>query len=156
MTLAASAGGRLGLRGQLRWLWRRLRGGELTPRRAAASVAVGLFIGCTPLYGAHLALCAALCAALRLDLVVAGVASNISNPLFAPFLVTAEIELGSLIVEGRLTVFDLERARAKGIGGFVLEAAVGSLVLGGALAGLGAAFAWWFASARAARRARAG
>jgi len=30
-----------------RQAWRRLRGGELTPRRAALSVAVGLLIGMT-------------------------------------------------------------------------------------------------------------
>ncbi|MGH7328291.1 MAG: hypothetical protein ACREJX_08065, partial [Polyangiaceae bacterium] len=47
--------------------WRRLRGGELTPARAAFSIGVGLAIGVTPLYGFHLPLVLAICLPLGLD-----------------------------------------------------------------------------------------
>lgn len=119
-------------------LWRRIRGGRLTRRRAAGSVAIGLFVGSLPLYGLHFPLCVALCLPLSLDVVTAYVAANVSNPLFAPFLLTAEIQLGSLLLDGHFLAFDVEQARAVGVSGFVAQAAVGSLVLGMALALVGA------------------
>jgi uncharacterized protein (DUF2062 family) len=130
------------LRDKLRLLWRRLRGGELSRGRACGSIAVGLFIGSLPLYGLHLPLCLAICLPLRLDVVAAYIAANISNPLFAPFLVTAEVEVGSLILTGQAMGFDVERARQNGIAGFVLQAAVGSLVVGSLLAACGAGLTW--------------
>jgi uncharacterized protein (DUF2062 family) len=144
------------LREKLRLLWRRLRGGELSRGRASGSIAVGLFIGCLPLYGLHLPLCLAVCLPLRLDVVAAYVAANISNPLFAPFLVTAEVEVGSLILTGQALGFDVERARQNGVSGFMLQAAVGSLVVGSLLAACGAAVTWVVTARRAANSAKEG
>lgn len=129
----------LSLRQRFSDLVRRLRGGELSRGRASASVAVGLFIGCLPLYGLHFVLCLAVCLPLRLDLFVAYLAANISNPLIAPLLVVLEVETGALLLTGRTVPFDLERARETGITGFVAQAALGSLVVGAVLAGLGGA-----------------
>jgi len=80
--------------------WRRLRGGELTPARAALSVAVGIAIGVTPLWGLHWALVLGICLPLRLDAGVAYLASNVSLPFFAPFITTAEIAVGARIIAG--------------------------------------------------------
>ena len=125
----------------MKWkkLWRRLRGGQLTRRRAAGSVAAGLFIGSLPLFGLHFPLCVAVCVPLSLDLVTAYVAANISNPVFAPFLVAAEVQVGALILEGHFVPFSIEQARSTGVTGFVLQAAVGALALGTTLALVGAA-----------------
>lgn len=142
------------LREQVRHVWQRLRGGELSPGRAAASVAVGLLIGCTPLFGLHLILCLAVCVPLGLDCVVAYVAANISNPLVAPLLITLEIEVGSLVLHGHHAPFTLAHARAAGIEGFVAQAAVGSVFVGAVFAVVGAAVAWQVASWRVARRDR--
>ncbi len=127
----------------MKWarLWRRLRGGRLTRRRAAGSVAAGLFIGSLPLFGLHFPLCVAVCVPLSLDLVTAYVAANISNPFFAPFLIAAEVQVGALILEGHFVPFSIEQARATGVSGFVAQAAVGSLATGTVLALLGAAAA---------------
>lgn len=130
-----------GFRARLRALLRRLRGGKLSRSRAASSVAVGLFIGCLPVYGLHFLLCAAVCLPLRLDLLIAYVAANISNPIIAPFLLTAEVETGSLLLTGHVAPFDIERARQTGVAGFFAYALVGSLFIGAALAGLGACVA---------------
>jgi 2-polyprenyl-3-methyl-5-hydroxy-6-metoxy-1,4-benzoquinol methylase/uncharacterized protein (DUF2062 family) len=119
-------------------LWRRLRGGRLTRRRASLSVAVGLFVGALPLYGAHFPLCVLGCVPFGLDVITAYIAANISNPLFAPFLLTAEVEVGSLVTTGHFVTFDPDRARALGIAGFAGQAAVGSLIVGATLAVLGA------------------
>lgn len=141
-----------GLRAQLGRLWRRLRGGELARGRTSASVAVGLFIGSLPLYGLHLPLCLAVCIPLRLDAVAAYLAANISNPLFAPFLVMSEVEVGSLLLTGHAVPYDLAKARQTGISGFMLQAGVGSIVVGALLAALGALIVALVARRRAARQ----
>jgi uncharacterized protein (DUF2062 family) len=129
-------------------LWHRLRGGRLTKKRASGSVAAGLFIGSLPLFGLHFPLCLLVCVPFRLDVITAYVAANISNPLFAPFLVAWEIQLGSLILDGHFVGFDLERARAMGISGFVEQAAVGSVLTGAILALLGAVMTAFIARRR--------
>lgn len=130
----------------IREVWRRLRGSEQSPGRVAQAVAIGLFIGCLPLYGLHLALCLVVCVPRRLDSALAYLVANISNPFVAPFLITLEIEIGSLLLTGEHAAFDLERARATGIAGFFQQAAAGSVFVGGALALLGGLLA--FALAR--------
>jgi SAM-dependent methyltransferase len=95
-----------------------------------------------PLYGLHFPLCAALCMPFGLDAVTAYIASNFSNPFVAPFLVSAEIQIGSLLLDGRFVDFDPHRAREVGLGAFVTQAAVGALTLGAALAAVGALLTW--------------
>ena len=130
-------------------LWRALRG-QGSPSRLGLSVGVGLFIGCQPLYGLHLPLCVLVCMTFRLDAVVAYLAANISNPLVAPFLLVAEVELGSLLLDGHVAAFDLATARATGIAGLVEQALFGSALLGTVLGLVGGLFA-----ARIARRGQA-
>lgn len=145
MRAAAGAGGP---RNRLSALWRALRG-QGSPARLGFSVGLGLFIGCQPLYGLHLPLCVLVCLPFRLDAVVAYLAANISNPLVAPFLLLAEVEIGSLLLHGAPVAFDLAAARQAGIAGFVEEAALGSIVLGAVLGLLGGMIA-----AAIARRGR--
>lgn len=133
---------------RLRFAWRALRGGDLSPLRASASVAVGLFIGSLPIYGLHFPLVLLICLPLRLDVVVAYLAANISNPLFAPFLLSLEVEVGSLLLTGEHVPFDVQRARETGVSGFVAQAAVGSLAVGATLAVFGAVAAWTIAAWR--------
>ena len=123
-------------------LWQRLRGTPGSPVRAALAVALGLFIGCQPLYGLHLLLVLGVCVPLRLDAVLSYLAANISNPLVAPFLVFSEVETGAYLLTGRFVAFDIERARATGAAGFAKQLFVGSLVVGALLALLGFGIAW--------------
>jgi SAM-dependent methyltransferase len=129
-------------------LWRRLRGTPGSPVRAASAVAVGLFIGCQPLYGLHLVLVLAICLPLKLDSVLSYLAANISNPLVAPFLIFAEVEAGSLLLTGRWVAFDVEQARRTGASGFAQQLLVGSLAVGAALALLGFLFGYLLAAHR--------
>ncbi len=131
-------------------LWQRLRGTPGSANRAAAAVAIGLFIGCQPLYGLHLVLVLAVCLPLRLDAVLSYLAANVSNPLVAPFLIFAEVQAGSWLLTGSFAGFDVERARGSGAAGFAQQLLVGSLAVGAALALLGFAVAWLSASRRAA------
>src|ERR1041384_4459312 len=118
------------LRANLARIWRRLRGDRQSPARLALAVALGLFIGCLPVYGLHFVLCVLVCLPLGLDLVLAYLVANISNPLLAPFLITLEVEVGSLLISGHHAAFTLQRARQTGILGFVLQAGIGSVVVG--------------------------
>jgi len=125
--------------GALRALWRLLRGGDPTPLCTAISVFVGVYIGCQPVYGLHLVLCLVVCLPLRLDVVLAYLAANISNPLFAPFLVFAEAEAGAWLLTGRQPSFDLSLARETTVQGLAWNVVVGAQVVGLALAtGFGA------------------
>ena len=83
-------------------LWSRLAGGKLTASRAAWSVAMGIAIGVTPLWGLHLPIVLALCLPLHADARVAFLASNISLPFVAPFLTMGEIALGMWLRTGHL------------------------------------------------------
>ena len=119
--------------------WERLRGGALTPLRAAASVGVGLAIGVTPLYGAHLLLVLAVCLPLRLDAPLAYLAANISIPVMAPLLTMAEVEIGAFVLTAHALPMDVSLLRARGAGMLVRELVVGTLVFSPAVALVGAA-----------------
>lgn len=134
---------------RVRGVVQHLRGGALSPWRAGLSVAVGLFIGCLPLYGLHLPLCVLVCLPLRLDVLVAYVAANISNPFFAPFLVAAEIEIGALLLTGERVRVVPEELTLSSLGGYFVYALLGSLVVGSGLALVGGTVSAW-----AARRFR--
>ncbi len=138
------------LRRNLARIWRRLRGERQSPARVALAVGLGLFIGCLPVYGLHFVLCLLVCLPLGLDLVLAYLVANISNPLVAPFLITLEVEVGSLLSSGRHAGFTLERARQTGILGFVFQAGLGSIFVGAALAAIGSALAYLIARRRRA------
>ncbi|MGC4091954.1 MAG: DUF2062 domain-containing protein [Polyangiaceae bacterium] len=114
----------------LRWLR-----GTRSPARAGLSVGLGMFIGCLPLYGLHLPLCLAVCLPFGLDAVLAYVAANISNPFVAPFLLTAEVEVGSRLLHGHGIAFDWAAAQKPNLSAILAEVALGSVVVG-ALLGL--------------------
>lgn len=126
-------------RDRLHAVWLRLRGGELTAVRAAASVAVGLAIGVTPLWGLHFFLVLAVCLPLRLDFPLSYLAANISIPVIAPFLTMAELEIGSFVLTGSGLPMSLAMVKARGAGLFMKEMAVGTLVFSPAISTLGGA-----------------
>lgn len=134
----------------LRFLWRYLRGSSERRGVVSASVGCGLFIGCLPVYGLHLPLCLLVCVPLRLDAVLAYVAANISNPLIAPILLFAEVQVGSWLLQGEWLALRVEELERRGLTGLVAQAALGSLVVGLAVAALGALLAWPFGKRRVA------
>lgn len=125
------------LREVLKATWQRLRGGELTPIRAALSVAIGLAIGVTPVWGFHFWLVLAVCVPLRLDAPVAYLAANISMPLIAPFLTLAEIEIGAHVRTGAWIALTADAVRAHGIGAFLGEIVIGTAIFAPTIAALG-------------------
>jgi uncharacterized protein (DUF2062 family) len=73
----------------------RIEGG--TPGRQAAAVALGLFIGCTPLYGLHLPLCVVFARMLGVNRIKTYIAAHISTPVLMPFLLFFEVQTGKLV-----------------------------------------------------------
>ena len=123
-----------GLRPRLSRAWARLRGGKLTPKRAGLSVGIGIAIGCVPIYGAHWALVLAICLPLRLDAAASYLAANISNPFVAPFLLFAEVEIGSMVLTGHLLPVTAKGLSEHGVGGLLEETVVGTLLFAPSLA----------------------
>ncbi len=123
----------------VRKAWQRLRGGELTPARAAFSVAVGIAVGVTPLWGLHWLILLAICVPLRLDAGLAWLAANVSLPFFAPFLTVAEIQIGARILHGEWIHVTLEEAKTVRPADVASVLVVGTALLavgGGAFGGL--------------------
>ncbi len=121
-------------REELRRAFRELRGGRLSPRRGAAAVAVGLFVGCQPIFGCHLPVIVFLCLWLRLDALVAYVAANVSNPFMAPAILTAEVQIGAVLRTGERPRFDEALTRSGAFAHFAGDLAVGAPVFGLGLA----------------------
>ncbi len=130
------------LREHAKTAWKRLRGGELTPARAAASVALGLAIGVTPLWGVHWLLVLAVCVPLRLDAGVAFLASNVSLPFLAPFITFAEIEVGARALHGAWAALTVDDVKTMRLSEVLAELALGTGIVaaGSAAVGGGAAF----------------
>lgn len=135
----------------LRELGRHLVKEHRQPERMGAAVALGLLVGATPFYGLHLAICIALASLFRLNRITVYLAANISNPLFAPFLVAADIAVGEWVRFGTWRSIDQQAGAAFidqlalwswRIPDLFLSAVVGSLFVGLALAVPGGLITW--------------
>ena len=126
--------------------WRTEGGGSA---RESAAVALGVFIGCLPIYGFHLALCWLAGRLLALNRLKMYVAANISNPLFAPAILLAELQAGAWLRRGELHALTLRTVRSMDPWTFGADLAVGSVAFGAALGALAGLLTW------AGRRRRA-
>jgi uncharacterized protein (DUF2062 family) len=124
-------------------IWRAMITEHSSPGRLAWAVGVGVFIGCIPVLGIHLASILLVGFIFRLNKLVAWLSANISNPLFAPFLIFTEIQVGYLVMTGRFAPLRYAELREHGwrqsIELFFVNALVGSVVVGlvlGTVAGL--------------------
>jgi SAM-dependent methyltransferase len=101
-------------------------------------VALGVFIGCLPLFGLHFLMCWALGLALRVNRLKVYLATNISNPFVAPWLIVAEIQTGAWLRRGTFHVIALRTITNSSAAMFGGDLVVGSLVIGAALAAVAA------------------
>jgi uncharacterized protein (DUF2062 family)/trans-aconitate methyltransferase len=135
---------------QIRDLLYKMRTEGLSPGKQAAAVALGVFIGCSPLYGLHLVLCILLARLFRLNAGLAYLAAHVSLPGIGPFLLMAELETGRRL-RGQsylhIHVADLKEIGFRQAGADLL---IGSAVIGGVLAILFGGLAWWLAKRRQA------
>jgi uncharacterized protein (DUF2062 family) len=106
--------------------------------RDAAAVALGVFIGCLPVYGFHLLMCWALGLVLRVNRLKVYLAANISNPLVAPWLLFAEIEAGAWLRRGTFHAVGPDAIKNSSAAIFGGDLLVGSFVVGATLAAVAA------------------
>ena len=122
--------------------WRRIFTGLRTegsgPVRETMAIALGVFIGCLPVYGFHLLMCWAAGLLFGLNRIKMYLAANISNPFVAPWLVFAEVQAGAWVRRGSVHSLSREHLAATGVAVFGVDALVGSLVVGGVLAAIAA------------------
>jgi uncharacterized protein (DUF2062 family) len=107
--------------------------------RETAAVAVGVFVGCIPVYGFHLLICWAVGYALGLNRLKVYVAANISNPFVAPWLLFAEVQTGAWVRRGSIHELSPATLRTTPLSVFGADVFVGSVVVGAALAAVLAA-----------------
>lgn len=134
----------------LHWLnplraWRELRRGGLRRGELATGLAMGVFIGAMPVYGLHTVMCLYTAAKLHLNPHVTVVGSALfATPPQAVLLIATSIATGQFMMHGELiypVASELSALSWLEIAGrFMLEWAVGSLVVGFVLAVL-----TWFA-----------
>ena len=115
-------------------LWRE----HTSPLRLGAAVAVGIVVGCSPLFGLHLWIGLGLALLLRLNKVAVFLGSQISIPPLAPLLGFCSVQVGGYLLHGRvvkLVLADFTLRRLPGlVRDFLLDWTVGGLVVGLALA----------------------
>ena len=124
---------------RFRGIFHRLRTEGEGALRETAAVSLGIFIGCLPIYGFHLAICWAVGFVLGLNRLKMSLASNISNPFVAPWLIFAEIQIGALARRGMFHSLSRVEITTATLGVFGVDALVGSLFVGGVLAAVAAA-----------------
>lgn len=74
------------------------------PHRVARGIACGMFVGCTPFFGLHLPLAAALAWVFRGNIVAALLGTAISNPVTIPLMAVLSLDLGRAILGDGLTL----------------------------------------------------
>jgi glycosyltransferase involved in cell wall biosynthesis len=113
-------------------------GSNDSARKKALSIALGVFIGLTPLWGLHTIIVIFLAVVLNLNKTIAFVFSNISLPYFIPFILFASVQMGNYILGQNLSYnisditenFEvLKHLKTYIVGSFSL-AAITSLILG--------------------------
>jgi len=129
-------------REELRRAFHELRGQRLSPLRGAAAVALGLFIGSQPIFGCHTPLVLGICLWLRLDAAIAWIAANISNPFFAPMLLTSEVQVGAYVRTGAFLQLEHEITREGALSQFTSDLFLGAPVVGFGLSMVGAAITY--------------
>ena len=85
-------------KGIKRFIVENVLGSNDSPKKKALSIALGIFIGITPLWGLHTILVLGLAVILNLNKAIAFAFSNVSLPPFIPFIVFGSFILGNSIL----------------------------------------------------------
>ncbi|MEO8522757.1 MAG: DUF2062 domain-containing protein, partial [Acidobacteriota bacterium] len=133
---------------KLRRLFYDLRTEGAGPGREAAALGVGILIGCTPFYGFHLLLVWSVGWLLRLNRLKMYLAANISNPLFSPLLMLAELQIGAWIRRHELHDLTIAAISHTHVWTYAGDLLLGSLILGTVLGTAVAAATWATSGAR--------
>ncbi|HQY64896.1 MAG: DUF2062 domain-containing protein [Myxococcales bacterium] len=137
-----------------RRLWHRARNERATPREVGEAVFLGVFSGCTPAVGFHGWVAVFAATLFRRNRLYAWLGSRVSNFVFMPFIVLAEIQCSRLLRTGKLAPITREHVLEQAPE-LLLDWGLGSVVVGIALGALFGALAWRWAHRRDRREERA-
>jgi uncharacterized protein (DUF2062 family) len=101
--------------------------------REAWAVGLGVFVGCSPLIGLHLAICVALGSMFGLNRLKLYLAANLVNPLILPFVLFAEVQTGSWLRRGHGYPLSLDAVASMDLWHFGTDLIVGSIIIGSAV-----------------------
>jgi uncharacterized protein (DUF2062 family) len=138
---------------RVRELFRAIWLSHTSPRKIAFALALGVFLGTSPLWGLHTLLAIGLSFLLGLNRPAALLGSLVSNPLLAPFLIFLSLEAGSLLLYGRTAPLALPEIKGRLqnpdwqdlLSEYLLPYCIGSVVVGIVLAFLTFWIALWIA-----------
>ena len=119
---------KLRLRDTLRNL-RTLTASGTRTNELALALGVGVFVGATPLWGLHAPLMLYIAARWRLNLVASFLATNVSFPAFAPFLVFAQVQFGHLLRRGEWLDLRQDELTFGAVGAHVADYLLGGFTL---------------------------
>ena len=120
------------LRTRLSWnrLWRE----NATPARLSIALGLGVFLGCTPLFGVHWILALGLAYLFRLNLVATVLGTQISSPLTAALLAFGSVQLGSWLRTGHFLNLKFKELSWRTVPShftdFILDWWVGAIMVG--------------------------
>lgn len=97
-------------------------------RTKAFSIALGVFIGLSPVWGFQTFLTISLAVLFKLNKVLAFVSSNISFPPFIPFIIAASLFIGAPFVDGETNFFSHE-LNFELVKNHLLQYIIGSMIL---------------------------
>jgi SAM-dependent methyltransferase len=124
-----------------------LRTEHRTPGKMGFGVGIGVFVGCSPLWGIHFPLCVILATIFRLNRMIVYAAAYVGNPLTAGPILFGEIQLGHRILHGAWLSVTLADVKTLGVLGIFTNLLVGSVVLGVALGAVLGGASWLVARA---------
>ena len=142
----APVGGR-SRRTWLRRLYMTLRTEHRTPGKVGAGVGVGVFVGCSPLWGVHFPVAYLLARLFRLNRMLVYAAAYIGNPLTVGPILFSEVQLGHLMHYGSWLPITLAEVESLGFWGIFTDLIFGSVVFGLALGSVLGVAAWLIARA---------
>lgn len=131
-------------------LWRLALAERASPREIGWAVGLGAFAGCTPAIGAHSVVALGLATLFRKNRLFAWLGSRISNFVFLPFIIFAEIEVAHRLRTGTWVELDYHHAREQASDLF-LDWCLGTFPVGGLIA-LAMGLASWTLAERRDRR----
>lgn len=136
---------------KLKTLWKLALAERATPREVGWAVGIGAFAGCTPAVGFHGFVALFLATLFRKNRLLAWLGSRISNFVFLPFIVFAEVQVAHRLRTGDWVTLDFHHA-ADQAAALLLDWCIGTFPVGG-LIGLAMGLAsWTLAERREAKR----
>jgi uncharacterized protein (DUF2062 family) len=128
-------------------LWRKAKSEHATPREVGVAVAMGAFVGCTPLIGFHVWIALGLATLFRLNRLFSFLGSRVSNSIILAWVVLAEIELAHRVRTGTFVPLNAHDAIAQGRS-LLLDWCLGAIPVGIVVASIVGGLAYALARAR--------